>query len=340
MHLHRFLAHCLIAIVLTALTTPCARAVGTNAAANPLQATETQSANRTNAFRILAYATEGMAADRVPYSQLTHINYSFLIPNAVGTFKPLGNAGNLKKIVEAAHGHHVRVCIAVGGWGWDSEFEQMASHADTRTAFVANLSQFVQDYGLDGADIDWEYPDPGQSSQDFLALIRELRAALPDKLLTAAVVSHGNTGLGIPVECFPLLDFVNIMTYDGPQHATMEHFNQGLSFWKSRGLPASKMVMGVPFYSRAKESPGETASYSQLVAADPAAAQADTARFGGLTHNYNGIPTIREKTRIARQDAGGIMFWVLNADATGDLSLLNAISQTVHAHAAETTSPH
>jgi hypothetical protein len=61
----------------------------------------------------------------------------------------------------------------------------------------------------------------GQSSQNFPALIRELRAALPDKELTTAVVSHGESRMALP-EPFALFNFVNIMTYDRPDHGTAE----------------------------------------------------------------------------------------------------------------------
>ena len=68
------------------------------------------------------------------------------------------------------------------------------------------------------------------------------------KILTAAVVSHGDAnGMGIPAESFALLDFVNIMTYDGPEHGTMEHFNKGLKLLERARPPQAKMVMGVPF---------------------------------------------------------------------------------------------
>ena len=160
-------------------------------------------------FIILAYATDGIIADIIPYHQLTHINYSFLTPKADGTFNPINNSWKLKQIVATAHQHNVRVSISVGGWGWDQQFEELAANPESRTAFVQNLTAFINEYQLDGADIDWEYPDAGQSSQNFLALIRELRAAMPDKLLTTAVVSHGDdNGAGIPNESFELFDFV------------------------------------------------------------------------------------------------------------------------------------
>ena len=282
-------------------------------------------------FIILAYATDGIIPEIVPYEQLTHINYSFLTPKADGTFNPMANGWKLKQIIETAHQHDVRVSISVGGWGWDAQFEELAADSETRSAFVQNLTAFVDEYQLDGTDIDWEYPDAGQSSQNFLALIRELRAAMPDKLLTTAVVSYGDdNGGGVPSESFELFDFVNIMTYDGPDHGSMEQFEKGLSYWSARGLPREKIVMGVPFYSHVKDSQAQGVTYARLVKDNPAAAQADEFDYSGLIQIYNGIPTIQAKTNIAMQQANGIMFWALDHDTQGELSLVNAIYQTAH----------
>lgn len=276
-------------------------------------------------FIVLAYATDGIVADLIPYEELTHINYSFLTPNADGTLNPINNEWKLQQIVSAAHAHGVRVSISVGGWGWDKQFEQLAAAPEARRAFVRNLKTFVEQYQLDGTDIDWEYPDAGASSQNFLALIQELRGALQAKLLTAAVVSYGDeNGAGIPGESFALFDFVNVMTYDGLDHGTLEQFEKGLSYWRARGLPREKTVMGLPFYGR-PDTP-----YSKLVQADPSAAQVDSFDYFGTTVHYNGIPTVRAKTRIAMEKAGGIMFWALDHDAPGDLSLVKAIHQTIH----------
>ncbi len=169
-------------------------------------------------FRIIAYATDGIVENIISYDKLTHINYSFLTPKDDGTFSPINNSWKLKLIAKNAHVHNVQALISVGGWGWDSQFETVAADPALRAAFVKNLKAFVDEYQLDGADIDWEYADAGQSSQNFLALIAELRQAMPDKLLTTAVVSHGDNGSGIAPETFAMFDFVNVMTYDGLDH--------------------------------------------------------------------------------------------------------------------------
>ncbi len=277
-------------------------------------------------FRITAYATDAIIVGLIPYDKLTHINYSFLIPNADGTFATLNNAWKLEAIVESAHNLNVRVSVAVGGWGWDSQFEQMASDPESRIAFVKNLKAVVEQYQLDGVDIDWEYPDPGDSAQNYLALMKELRTALPDKLISTAVISYGDeTGLGIPTESFELVDYINVMTYDGNIHGSMEEFENGIKYWSERGVPKEKINIGAPFYSRPSEI-----SFAKLVQFDPAAAQLDTVEYNGTTEMYNGIPSIQAKTRMAIEQTGGIMFWALDHDAQGEFSLVNAIYQTAN----------
>lgn len=275
-------------------------------------------------FRIIAYATDGIIENLIPYDKLTHINYSFLTPKDDGTFNSIVNGWKLKNIVTNGHKQNVKVLISVGGWGWDEQFETVAASPALRGVFVQNLKTFVDEYQLDGADIDWEYPDAGQSSQNFLALIQELRAAMPDTLLTTAVVSHGENGMGILPETFEYFDFINVMTYDGPDHGTQEQFKRGLAFWSKRGLPKEKIVMGMPFYG------DPDLPYFKIVAEDPSAAQTDTFEYFGKTYHYNGIPTTQKKTKIAMEQASGIMFWTLDFDAQGDLSLVNAIYQTSH----------
>jgi hypothetical protein len=121
-------------------------------------------------------------------------------------------------------------------------------------------------------------------------------------------------------------DFLNIMVYDNPApHATLKHAQTGLDTWiKTKGLPKAKCILGCPFYGSANGG----VAYRNIVAADPAAAWVD--KDGA--EDYNSIPTIKKKTQMALDQAGGIMFWELSQDATGDLSLLSAVDQVIAAH--------
>jgi GH18 family chitinase len=275
-------------------------------------------------FRIVAYVTEGVVESVIPYDQLTHINYSFLTPKADGSFNPILSKFKLRTIVENAHQHNVRVLISVGGWGWDQQFETVAASPELRGVFIQNLNAFVTEFQLDGVDLDWEYPTAGEQAQNFLLLIRELRAVMPDKEITTAVVAHGENGMGILPETFEIFDFVNIMTYDGSDHGSMEQFQTGLEFWSARGLPKEKIVMGIPFYG------DPDVPYRKLVENDPAAAQVDSYDYYGKVYYYNGVPTVQAKTELALAQAGGIMFWTLDFDIQGEYSLVNVIYKTAY----------
>jgi chitinase len=266
--------------------------------------------------------------DTIQYSKLTHINYAFVMPGADGTLPEVGNPPKLRSLVGLGHANRVKVLISIGGWnnGDDSAFESMAANPAARATFIANTIDLIDRYNLDGADIDWEYPNAGTSADRFTALMKDLSAALhgQGKLLTAAVVSGGATALGVQPAVFGYVDFLNIMLYDGGSpHATYDWTIDNVNEWKARGLPADKAVLGVPFYSRPAYY-----SYAQLVAMDPANAYRDCTTVNGAQACYNGRPTIQRKTQWALANAGGMMNWELSLDATTAPSLVSAIDQT------------
>jgi chitinase len=297
--------------------------------AGPVPVIQPEPEQPSEPFRIIGYFTYGDVVAAVPFDKLTHINYAFLIPNDDGTFVPLINSWKLHDLVSKAHANGVKVLISVGGWGWDAQFETAAGSEATRSVFVSEVMKIVNEYNLDGVDMDWEYPGPEQeSAENNVVLMRSLYEALQPqgKLLTAAVVAHGSTGEGVLDEIFELVDFVNLMAYDGSGHASMEYAVQSLDYWSERGLPKEKMVLGVPFYSR----PGEI-SYRKLVEADPSAAQRDEIDYFGRLNTYNGIPSMQAKTELAMERASGIMIWTLAMDTFDDeTSLLTAIYQTAY----------
>ena len=277
-------------------------------------------------FRVVAYATEKTIPSLVPYNQLTHINCAFLLPREDGTFLGLPDTEMLRELIRLAHQQDVKVVLSVGGWGLEKQFESLAASPAGRTTFIKNLLKIVREYEFDGVDMDWEYPEAGLSGRNFLALMQELRAALPKGgLLTAALVALGEHAAGIADESFGLMDFANIMAYDdatSPQHSSMEYAKSALEYWLGRGLPAEKATLGVPLYARPLE-----VTYAEIVKADPQAAGMDSIMCKGKRIFYNGIPTIKAKTRMAKRYASGIMFWKLENDASGEMSLVRAIHE-------------
>ncbi len=122
-------------------------------------------------------------ANLIQYSKLTHINYAFALPNADGTIKPISDPAKLQTIVSRAHAVGCKVLIAIGGYTdngemLDQRFEQLAGNATSRARFVSAAMGIVATYNLDGIDMDWEYPDEGQSSNNYDLLM----SALSDQL--------------------------------------------------------------------------------------------------------------------------------------------------------------
>ena len=115
------------------------------------------------------------------------------------------------------------------------------------------------------------------------------------------------------------------MAYDGGSpHANYDWSINSVNLWKARGLPASKAVLGVPFYSR----PGYY-TYAQLVAHGPGERQP------GLHHRQRRAAVLQRPPDHQAQDpvglanAGGMMNWELSQDTTGATSLVSAIYDTV-----------
>jgi GH18 family chitinase len=277
-------------------------------------------------------------APTIDYAKITHINIAFENP-----INDLGDLSFHKKndvLISMAHANNVKVLVSIGGGGASDNKKLQARYFDLlagpkRADFARKLASYVADHEFDGLDVDIEGPS---INKDYGAFIRELSVAFKPqhKLLTAAL-SQGYGGKNVPDSVFEHFDFINVMAYDGTgpwnpnapgQHSSMEFARRNVEYWLKRGLPASKAVLGVPFYGYGfgKDFRKSAYSYKQIVAAYPDAAKLDQV---GDTIWYNGVPTIEAKTTYAiDHKLGGIMIWSLDDDVKGDTSLLDAIART------------
>ncbi|MDB5049231.1 MAG: chitinase [Fibrobacteres bacterium] len=283
-------------------------------------------------FKIIGYVVDwsGDQSASLNFSQLTHVNYAFVTVGSGTGGLNNPNDGLLRNLVAAAHAKGVKVLVSIGGGGGnnDTYFRAISANAGYRATFINNCDAMLVKYNLDGIDIDWEYPKeaPDPDSKNFTTMMTELAAKMhaKSKLVTAAVVggSVGTFGYAIETAVFDIVDFLNIMAYD---HAAAPHSGYDkslidLNFWKKRGLPKDKIILGVPFYGR-NAAYGDM-NYSAIIAADPTAANRD--EYNGFY--YNGIPTMQKKTKLAADSGGGIMFWESSLDTkSASTSLLNAI---------------
>ncbi|TDO73304.1 putative secreted protein (Por secretion system target) [Flavobacterium chryseum] len=272
----------------------------------------------------------------IQYSKLTHINIAFENPDANGylTF----NSGS-NTIINAAHAQNVKVFVSLGG-GAISEGGAIRDNyfnlitPGNRTAFIQKIYDYVIAHNFDGVDVDLEGPAINGDYGGFvIALANKLHSG--GKQITAAL-SEGYGGANVPVSTFAAYDWINIMAYDatGPwqpgnpgQHSPYTMAVNQFNYWTGRGLPASKAIIGLPFYGYGfGASANQGISFANIVAQYPGAENVDQV---GNTIYYNGIPTIKAKTTFAIQNAGGVMIWELSQDATGSKSLLTAVDQVV-----------
>ncbi|MDE6206531.1 MAG: ThuA domain-containing protein [Muribaculaceae bacterium] len=289
---------------------------------------------------IVAYVTSW--SDVLPDpAAVTHINYAFGHVNETFDGVGIANPERLAKVVAVKQqAPELKVALSVGGWG-SGRFSEMADNDSLRASFAADCRRVVDEYGLDGIDIDWEYPTQSSAgisacerdTDNFTLLMRDLRKALgPDKLLTIA------TPAGAEFFNFrdfiPYVDFVNTMTYDmanAPKHhaalypsANTEELccDESIRRHIAAGVPASKLVMGVPFYGRGgtelrgrdfrniAEGDGYVLRYDS-VARVPYMANAK----GELVLGYDDARSMAEKCGyMLDNELHGVMYW----DYAGD----------------------
>ena len=106
---------------------------------------------------VIAYVTSW--SEVVPDPQLmTHINYAFGHVSDSFDGIRVDNPARLRKIVALREGNpRLRVLLSIGGWT-SGRFSEMAASDSTRAAFCRDARRIVDEFGLDGNDIDWEYP--------------------------------------------------------------------------------------------------------------------------------------------------------------------------------------
>ncbi|GGH20203.1 hypothetical protein FAZ19_10080 [Sphingobacterium alkalisoli] len=290
---------------------------------------------RATAFRVVGYFRGDLTKDlqRVDFSALTHINIAFANPDSTGKFPPMAG---LKQFVNTAHQHGVKILISIAGGRAPKYYKELISPAN-RTVFIAAINEFLDEYDLDGIDVDLEGDLITEHYEGFITALGISLDSL--RLMTAAVATE--YGWQVPVDALEKLDFVNIMSYDktGPwnpsrpgPHAPYEMAVEDIQYWHEiKGVPKDKLNLGLPFYGHSFNGPNSTSyTYNRIVSDYPGAEYKDelTMKDGSVVY-YNGVPTIRRKTALALHEIGGVMIWQLVQDAAGEKSLLKLIKDVV-----------
>ena len=298
-------------------------------------------------YVIIAYVTSWKDVPVDP-TVMTHINYAFGHVNDTFDGVRIDNPRRLRNIVDLKSiNPDLKVMLSVGGWG-SGRFSEMASDDQRRLSFAQDCLRAVEDFGLDGIDIDWEYPTSdaaGISSspddrENFNLLMRDLRAVLgEDRLLTLASSAYAEY-----IDfwaCEKYLDFVNIMTYDManvPYHHAALYASDNtegccdgaVKAHVEAGVPIEKLVLGVPFYGRGGTSMPRFVDYRHIEAGeeyverwdDVAKAPYLADKDGNLVLGYDIPESLTLKCDyIKEKGLLGVMYWEYAGDTPeGELS--------------------
>lgn len=231
---------------------------------------------------------QGYRPEDVPAERFTQINYAFadIRDGRAVLSAPEQDAKTLRELTGLRRRNPaLKIVLSLGGWDGSAGFSDAAASAQSRGVFVQSCLELVLAHGLDGVDLDWEYPVSGgapgvahrpQDRENLTALLRDLRGALDRQgrrdgkryvLTIAGAVSGGYLNNIEPQAVAELVDHIFLMAYDlhGPWDAA-SGFNAplyaptdgpsryrssvdgGISAWLDRGVPPEKLVLGMPLY--------------------------------------------------------------------------------------------
>lgn len=289
-----------------------------------------------------------------------------------------GNFNQLRKLKQMYPG--LKVIWSFGGWTWSGGFPQAAQNP---TVFAESCYNLVEDPRwadvFDGIDIDWEYPnecgldcDTTSGFSGYKNLMQALRARFGNNNLLTSAIGAGATKLHAAdyAGAAQYVDFYMPMTYDffgawtktGPTapHSALHDYagiplsgfysDNAIQIMKAKGIPASKILLGVGFYGRGwtgvtQAEPGGSATgaaagtyesgiddYKVLKNTCPATgtiAGTAYAKCGNNWWSYDTPQTLTGKMDyVHQQGLAGTFFWELSGD-TSNGELIKVIGDSM-----------
>lgn len=325
-------------------------------------------------FRVIGYVSGRTDPETIDARRLTHLNYAFAKVQGDDTvyFENADAPAQLARLRERKSVNpDLKIILAIGGWGAEW-FSDAALTEESRCRFATSAVMLMKEHQLDGLDIDWEFPGQAgggnryrpEDKQNFTLLLQAVRREL-DRSGSGYTLSIATAG-GKYFKYTEMdqvqryVDWVNVMAYDlaggwsrttahhaalhGAEDSTEAYVRQHLA----AGIPASKIVVGVPFYGRMwkwvvnRKSPtGLNEPFDWFVPdvpwatlerdylSDPryehewdAVAKAPFLwdREVGTFISYEDPRSLAEKARFVRENKlGGVMYWEQRHDPSSTL---------------------
>ena len=175
---------------------------------------------------------------------------------------------------------HLKVLLSIGGSSYSANFAAPASTVSGRTAFASSAVTLVKNLGLDGLDIDWEFPADQFEAGNMVLLLQNVREALDAyghslsppyhfQLTVACPAGPANYQTMHVADMDKFVDFWNLMAWDyaGPWSTLAAHqanlfkstsdpaatpfdTQTAIKYYISQNISSDKLVLGVPVYGR------------------------------------------------------------------------------------------
>ncbi|KAG6826893.1 hypothetical protein H0H92_013999 [Tricholoma furcatifolium] len=277
------------------------------------------------------WESDSFPPESLDYSRWDILNFAFATPSSsFGLTFDSGSEAVLKRLATAAHN---------SGWGGCEYYSAAVSTATNRSKFISAIQSAISTNGLDGVDLDWEYPNsPGAGqpyssadSANFLTFLTSLRSALgSSKIISAAVPdlpwlgSNGQPLTNVAAYAAQLT-YLNIM-YENPvirvaftdlwsRAKPQASAEAALAQWKAAGFPASKLLLGLPLYGYVSESSKTTLTGSLMPSSNMLLLYKDDRILNGqkannMPHFLNAAhPRLRKLAGTAAADANLTAYW-------------------------------
>lgn len=251
------------------------------------------------------------------------------------------------------------VILGIGGWGNDG-FSDAALTPQSRYNFAREVKRWVDEYDLDGVDIDWEYPGSSaggitsrpQDRENFTLLLQALRDVLgPDAWISVAGIGDATYIRNVDIAAISeIIDYFNVMAYDFTAGATgaqgAKHhsnlFPSDLAFNNisadlyvqnliDAGMPPEQILLGLPLYGR--NGATTTRTFDQIRASylnkngytvrwdDEAKAPYIVDQFGNFALGFdNGLSIYFKGQYVNDNCLGGLFTWQSNMDIANILA--------------------
>ncbi|MGN0214714.1 MAG: glycoside hydrolase family 18 protein [Muribaculaceae bacterium] len=274
-------------------------------------------------------------------SLMTHINYAFGHVTESFDSVRISNPDAFRQIVDLKkQNSKLKVLLSIGGWG-SGNFSEMAANDSLRGKFAQVCRSIVDEYGIDGIDIDWEYPTVDAAgisaspddTNNFTLLMRDLRNVLGKNLLLTLATPASAKHFDFPA-ILPYVDFVNIMAYDMavvPNHhaamqsadSTMMTVERAVDAHLQAGVPADRLVLGLPFYGKGTLKKPRESSIDKVKADSALTEQWNeegqyaflTDSVGTVVYTFDNVRSLAAKCRYANErKLRGAMYWEASCD--------------------------